>query len=109
MLGSTDELKTDLAGIMTRQPKFSGMDRNTAAIEATLKPLEEEANKISNSTLHEMEANDNKVNGVLQLAQRLCSEQHFASDKISEKADDAPERRNINHELALAQLEKLRD
>eukprot|EP00095_Tigriopus_kingsejongensis_P000631 maker-scaffold275_size226830-snap-gene-1.25 protein:Tk00631 transcript:maker-scaffold275_size226830-snap-gene-1.25-mRNA-1 annotation:"spectrin beta chain" len=56
-----------------------------------------------------MEANDDKVNGVLQFAQRLCSEQHFASDKISKKADDISERRNINHELALQQLEKLRD
>ena len=56
-----------------------------------------------------MEANDDKVNGVLQFAQRLCSEQHFASDKISKKAEDISERRNINHELALAQLEKLRD
>ncbi len=56
-----------------------------------------------------MEANDDKVNGVLQFAQRLCSEQHFASDKISRKADDISERRNVNHELALAQLEKLKD
>jgi spectrin beta len=56
-----------------------------------------------------MEANDDKVNGVLQFAQRLCSEQHFASDKISKKAEDISERRNTNHELALSQLEKLRD
>ncbi|XP_059087816.1 spectrin beta chain-like isoform X3 [Tigriopus californicus] len=56
-----------------------------------------------------MEANDDKVNGVLQFAQRLCSEQHFASDKISKKADDISERRNINHDLALQQLDKLRD
>jgi len=56
-----------------------------------------------------MEANDDKVNGVLQFAQRLVSEQHFASEKISKKAEDISERRNNNHELALAQLEKLRD
>merc|ERR1711953_736222 len=53
--------------------------------------------------------NDDKVNGVLQFAQRLVSEQHFASEKISKKAEDISERRNNNHELALAQLEKLRD
>lgn len=47
-----------------------------------------------------MEANDDKVNGVLQFAQRLCSEQHFAADKISKKAEDISERRNNNHELA---------
>merc|ERR1712241_1397053 len=56
-----------------------------------------------------MEANDDKVNGVLQFAQRLVAEQHFAADKISKKAEDISERRNNNHELALAQLEKLRD
>merc|ERR1719479_262374 len=56
-----------------------------------------------------MEANDDKVNGVLQFAQRLVSEQHFASEKIAKKAEDISERRNTNHEMALAQLEKLRD
>ena len=56
-----------------------------------------------------MEANDDKVNGVLAFAQRLVSEQHFASEKIQKKAEDISERRNNNHELALAQLEKLRD
>lgn len=56
-----------------------------------------------------MEANDDKVNGVLQFAQRLVAEQHYAAEKISKKAEDISERRNNNHELALAQLEKLRD
>eukprot|EP00096_Caligus_rogercresseyi_P005117 TRINITY_DN1_c1_g1_i5.p1 TRINITY_DN1_c1_g1~~TRINITY_DN1_c1_g1_i5.p1 ORF type:complete len:2388 (+),score=778.70 TRINITY_DN1_c1_g1_i5:189-7352(+) len=56
-----------------------------------------------------MEANDDKVNGVLQFAQRLVSEDHFGSEKIQKKADDISERRNYNHELALSQLEKLKD
>merc|ERR1719412_2109514 len=56
-----------------------------------------------------MEANDDKVNGVLQFAQRLLQEDHFAADKISKKAEDISERRNSNHEMALAQLEKLKD
>merc|ERR1719150_2247102 len=56
-----------------------------------------------------MEANDDKVNGVLQFAQRLVSEDHFAAEKIAKKAEDISERRNTNHEMALAQLEKLRD
>ncbi|CAB4064554.1 SPTB [Lepeophtheirus salmonis] len=56
-----------------------------------------------------MEANDDKMNGVLQFAQRLVSEEHFGSDKIQKKADDISERRNYNHELALSQLEKLKD
>merc|ERR1712083_1187480 len=56
-----------------------------------------------------MEANDDKVNGVLQFAQRLVSEQHFAAEKIARKAEDISDRRNTNHEMALSQLEKLRD
>merc|ERR1719461_852461 len=56
-----------------------------------------------------MEANDDKVNGVLSFAERLLQEQHFASEKIAKKAEDIQDRRNSNHEMALAQLEKLRD
>ena len=56
-----------------------------------------------------MEANDDKVNGVLSFAERLVCEQHFASEKIAKKAEDIQDRRNSNHEMALAQLEKLRD
>ena len=56
-----------------------------------------------------MEANDDKVNGVLSFAERLVREQHFASEKIAKKAEDIQDRRNSNHEMALAQLEKLRD
>merc|ERR1719223_2613635 len=56
-----------------------------------------------------MEANDDRVNGVLQFAQRLVSEQHFAAEKIAKKAEDISERRNANHDMALSQLEKLRD
>merc|ERR1712241_1057845 len=59
--------------------------------------------------LNTMEANDDKVNGVLEFAQRLVSEQHFASEKIARKAEDISDRRNTNHEMALSQLEKLRD
>jgi len=33
-----------------------------------------------------MGTHDDKVRGVLQSAQRLCSEQHFVSDKSSDKA-----------------------
>ena len=56
-----------------------------------------------------MDANDYKVNAVMMFAQRLASEQHFAADKITKKADDISERRNKNHEMALKQLEKLKD
>ena len=56
-----------------------------------------------------MDANEYKVNAVTMFATRLASEQHFAADKITKKADDISARRNNNHEMALKQLNKLRD
>merc|ERR1712241_720729 len=42
-------------------------------------------------------------------AEVLLSQQHFAAEKIARKAEDISDRRNTNHEMALSQLEKLRD
>ncbi|XP_067118326.1 spectrin beta chain isoform X1 [Centruroides vittatus] len=56
-----------------------------------------------------MEANDEKINGVIQFAQRLCDEGHFASDKVNKKAENISERRNANRAKALEQMEKLKD
>merc|ERR1719278_2053766 len=56
-----------------------------------------------------MEANDDKVNGVLQFASRLCDEDHYASDQISKKAEMLSERRNSNRAAALGQMDRLRD
>ena len=56
-----------------------------------------------------MEANDEKINSVVQFAHRLCDEGHFASDKIGKKAESIGERRNANREKALALMERLKD
>merc|ERR1719414_1177322 len=56
-----------------------------------------------------MDANDYKVNAVMMFAQRLSSEEHFAADKITKKADDISDRRTKNHDMALMQLGKLKD
>lgn len=47
ILQSTEELGSDLAGIMTLQRRLSGMERDLAAIQAKLDSLEQEAEKIS--------------------------------------------------------------
>lgn len=39
-----------------------------------------------------MDTNDEKINGVLNSADRLEEDNHFASDKIREKADSLRER-----------------
>ncbi len=39
-----------------------------------------------------MDANDEKINAVLQIADRLGAEGHFANDKIQLKADNIRDR-----------------
>ncbi|XP_077282982.1 spectrin beta chain isoform X2 [Arctopsyche grandis] len=56
-----------------------------------------------------MEANDDKINSVVQFANRLCEEAHFDADKVQKKAENIEARRNVNREKALQQLEKLQD
>jgi len=87
MLESTDELKTDLAGIMTRQPKLSGMDRNTVAIEATLKPLEEEANKIRNGPLDGAQIVRDRTSKPPKDWEELNSTLHEMEAKLKEAGD----------------------
>merc|ERR1719346_639996 len=56
-----------------------------------------------------MDANDDKINGVLSFAERLLQEEHFAGDKISKKLEEISERRNKNRAAAMDQLERIRD
>ncbi|XP_041353644.1 spectrin beta chain-like isoform X2 [Gigantopelta aegis] len=56
-----------------------------------------------------MDANDEKINAVLQFADRLIDENHFAADKIHKKAENINERRNNNRQRADDQLERLKD
>lgn len=39
-----------------------------------------------------MDANDEKINNVLQFAQRLIDENHYAADKVQQKAESINER-----------------
>ena len=39
-----------------------------------------------------MDANDEKINGVMQFSQRLLDEGHYAADKIHRKAENINER-----------------
>ncbi|XP_026313733.1 spectrin beta chain isoform X3 [Hyposmocoma kahamanoa] len=56
-----------------------------------------------------MEANDDKINSVVQFANRLVEERHFDADKIQRKADSIEQRRNANKEKAQQLMEKLQD
>ncbi|CAG0894530.1 unnamed protein product, partial [Darwinula stevensoni] len=56
-----------------------------------------------------LEANDEKINAVIQFANRLCDENHFAADKIGKKAESIAERQRTNREKALQLMDRLRD
>ncbi len=56
-----------------------------------------------------MDANDDKINAVVQFAQRLEDEGHFASDKAQKKAENVSERREANRQRAVQLMDRLRD
>lgn len=56
-----------------------------------------------------MEANDDKINAVVQFASRLCDEGHFDSERIHRKAENIHERRNANRDRAVLTMETLKD
>ncbi|XP_032787983.2 spectrin beta chain isoform X7 [Daphnia magna] len=69
----------------------------------------ENAIKRHEAFLTTMDANDDKVNNVIQFAQRLEDEGHFAADKAQKKAENISERREANRQRAVQLMEKLRD
>lgn len=56
-----------------------------------------------------MEANDEKINTVVQFSNRMVEEGHFAGDKIAKRSDSINERRNANRDKAHEMMEKLKD
>ncbi|XP_059173308.1 spectrin beta chain-like isoform X3 [Physella acuta] len=56
-----------------------------------------------------MDANDEKINAVLQFANRLIDENHYDREKIHKKAEAINERRDQNRQRADEQLERLKD
>ncbi|XP_076171630.1 spectrin beta chain isoform X4 [Ptiloglossa arizonensis] len=56
-----------------------------------------------------MDANDEKINSVVQFAGRLVDEGHFAADKVKKKAENINDRRRVNREKANQYMEKLKD
>lgn len=73
--------------------------------------LEQAENMIKSheAFLTTMEANDEKINTVVQFSTRMVEEGHFAGDKIAKRSDSINERRNANREKAHAMMEKLKD
>uniref|UniRef100_F1KPP4 Spectrin beta chain n=1 Tax=Ascaris suum TaxID=6253 RepID=F1KPP4_ASCSU len=56
-----------------------------------------------------MDANDEKIKAVVLFGDQLCSDGHYAADKIHKKARNIEERREANRERAGAMFDKLKD
>ncbi|XP_017777112.1 PREDICTED: spectrin beta chain isoform X3 [Nicrophorus vespilloides] len=90
--------------ILTQQEHALNKDEVPANLEQAENLL-----KRHEAFLTTMEANDDKINGVVQFSRRLCEENHFAADRIGKRADGIDERRQNNKERAMALMEKLKD
>lgn len=90
--------------ILGQQELFLSKEESGATVEAVKELIKkhEEFDK-------RMQTNDDKINQMMQFAERLNDENHYASDKITEKARSIDERRNANHEKMAATLKRLRD
>ncbi|KAM7448230.1 hypothetical protein ABFA07_003643 [Porites harrisoni] len=90
--------------ILGQQELFLSKEENGATVEAVKELIKkhEEFDK-------RMNTNDDKINQMMQFADRLNDENHYASDKITEKARSIDERRIANHEKMAAALKRLRD
>ncbi|XP_075555519.1 spectrin beta chain isoform X3 [Dermacentor variabilis] len=90
--------------LLSRQEHHLAKDEQPASLEQV-----EDLIKRHEAFLTTMEANDEKINAVLQHAQRLCSEGHKDADKIRKKADSILERRDANRKQASEQMARLAD
>ncbi|XP_031552905.1 spectrin beta chain, non-erythrocytic 1-like isoform X2 [Actinia tenebrosa] len=75
---------------------------------ATVEAVQELIKKHEEFT-KKMDAQDEKINQMIQFAQRLANEGHYAQDKITEKAQSLHDRRNANRQKMEAALQRLRD
>ncbi len=90
--------------LLSQQEHMLSKDESPANLEQAETLL-----KKHEALLTTMDANDDKVNGVLQSAQILVQEEHFAADKISKKAEELAERRQKNRAEAIEQHERIKD
>lgn len=71
LVESTDELGSDLAGVMTLQRRLSGLERDLAAIQAKLDSLQGEADRLKEEKPEEAEAIQAKIVQITELWQEL--------------------------------------
>lgn len=90
--------------LLSQQDSFLSKEKTPHTIEKAENVIKEHEAFITT-----LDANDEKINGVLNLGQTLIKDNNYNSDKIQQKVDSARERRDDNRQRAYEQLERLRD
>lgn len=90
--------------LLSQQEHFLSKDDTPVNLEQAENQL-----KRHEAFLTTMEANDDKINTIVQVANTLADKDHFDADKISKRASNIKERRDSNHDRAIDQHEKLKN
>ncbi|XP_055912169.1 spectrin beta chain isoform X5 [Eupeodes corollae] len=90
--------------LLSQQEHFLSKDDTPVNLEQAENQL-----KRHEAFLTTMDANDDKINTLIQVADTLVDKEHFDSDKIHKRAELIGERRDGNRVRAIEQHEKLRN
>ncbi|KAH8380943.1 spectrin beta chain isoform X1 [Drosophila serrata] len=90
--------------LLSQQEHFLSKDDTPVNLEQAENQL-----KRHEAFLTTMEANDDKINTLLQVADTLVEKDHFDADKIGKRAENITGRRDDNRQRALDQHEKLKN
>lgn len=90
--------------LLSQQEHFLSKDDTPVNLEQAENQL-----KRHEAFLTTMEANDDKINSLLQVADTLVEKEHFDSEKIGKRAENIASRRDDNRRRALEQHEKLKN
>ncbi|VDN06971.1 unnamed protein product [Thelazia callipaeda] len=90
--------------MLSQQENYLSKDEAPTSLEQA-----ENMKKRHQDFLTTMDANDEKIKAVVSFGDQLCSDGHYAADKIHKKARNIEERREANREKAGQLSQKLRD
>lgn len=88
--------------LLSQQEHFLSKDDTPVSLEQAENQL-----KRHEAFLTTMEANDDKINTIVQVADQLIDKDHFDADKIKKRAEIIDQRRTANRDNAIEQQEKL--
>ncbi|XP_055390536.1 spectrin beta chain isoform X2 [Condylostylus longicornis] len=90
--------------LLSQQEHFLSKDDTPVNLEQAENQL-----KRHEAFLTTMEANDDKINTIIQVAESLKQKEHFDADKIHKRAENIVNRRDDNRNRAIEQHEKLKN